>query len=217
MNRFEEISNSEDLEDGEIFDSTPSVKDTRPSITPSVTAKECKYYLRGQCRHGYAGNVVVNGKVKCDFLHPPLCKSFLANGEGEKGCKGDCGFKHPVLCKESKDNRKCSKMKEGSKRCHKGYHLRGTSRIVSNPNEKEVDSGKSEKSNSKKRRYETSNSYKDESDEDGDDAKKMEDFLSGIVTLQIKKALQALTMEKEPQGRMKKRKTGRELLLELLN
>ena len=45
----------------------------------------------------------------------------------------------------------------------------------------------------------------------------MEDFLSGIVTLQIKKALQALVMEKEPQGRMGRKKTRREILLDLLN
>ena len=62
-----------------------------------INTKECRYYLRGVCRHGYSGNLEVNGKEKCEFFHPPLCKVFLANGDGERGCKDDCNLKHPTL------------------------------------------------------------------------------------------------------------------------
>ena len=51
---------------------------------------------------------------------------------------------------------------------------------------------------------------------ESENMRKMEDFLSGIVSLQIKKALQALVRGKEVQGRQEMR-TGKEMLMELLN
>ena len=101
-------------------------------------------------------------------------------------------------------------MKEGSKRCHRGYHLRGTS-IKVNIEGKDM----SEKLEGRKKKS-SDKLEKLEEPPGNDNIRKMEDFLSGIVTLQIKKALQALVRGKEVQGRQEK-KTGMEMLMDLLN
>ena len=88
-------------------------------------SKNCEYFLKGCCRHGFKGKTPRGNNKECRFIHPTICKPYI--NQGNEGCnKGKkCDQVHPTLCKHSRDTRKCPNMKEG-KRCREGYHLLNT-------------------------------------------------------------------------------------------
>ena len=47
--------------------------------------KDCSFFLRGNCRHGFLGKKEIDGK-KCSFNHLMLCKKFLDNGTNSYHC-----------------------------------------------------------------------------------------------------------------------------------
>ena len=98
-----------------------------PTTPPLVSAKMCKHFLKGTCRHGFSGKVERDNIKECKYSHPKLCKKFLDHGTSKYGCslgKG-CEFVHPKLCKESMESKICTSTERG-KRCVNGYHIKGT-------------------------------------------------------------------------------------------
>ena len=75
----------------------------------------CRYYLRGNCKHGRKG-------AKCPFKHPPLCLKFVANADMSGGCKkgSQCKYVHPRICWSYKTNKLCTRNK-----CN-FYHIKGS-------------------------------------------------------------------------------------------
>ena len=57
----------------------------------------CRYYRRGNCRHGPLGK-------DCKYRHPKPCRKLLNHGiKGENGCRlgGRCTMFHPRMCNNS--------------------------------------------------------------------------------------------------------------------
>ena len=99
--------------------------------TKGDTKEKCRYFLKGQCRHGFSGKLERDGKTECLFLHPPVCKKYM--DQGPKGCsKGTgCDYTHVTVCPESLEKKTCGNSQEG-KRCKSGYHLKGTKSVKLN-------------------------------------------------------------------------------------
>ena len=80
-------------------------------------------------KFGFTGKGSGTPKVPCPYIHPKLCKKFVANGTGDRGCTlgPKCPEPHPKMCHESLASRTCKMLCDGG-RCTKGYHLHGTSK-----------------------------------------------------------------------------------------
>lgn len=83
-------------------------KNKKSSKETSVETKKptCRFYSRGNCRHGTSGHT--NGE--CSYDHPKPCRKLLANGNrGPKGCQlgRQCKFFHPRMCHDSLKHRIC--------------------------------------------------------------------------------------------------------------
>ena len=87
----------------------PDDKEKEEFREPPAAAKinnknNCRYYMKGRCKHGIKGNA-------CKFLHPKPCTKLLRHGYRSKyGCsKGkDCEFFHPKMCPTSLTKGECS-------------------------------------------------------------------------------------------------------------
>ena len=95
-------------------------EDTKVDSNGMPTEKQerkCKFYLRGNCKHGKKG-------AKCAYQHPALCIKFTTKGDLKGGCKkgADCKYYHPNLCWSFKSGKVCYKSK-----CN-FYHVKGTVR-----------------------------------------------------------------------------------------
>ena len=102
---------------------SPDLQDIKPGKT------NCKHFLNGNCKFGYTGKGSGTPKVPCPYIHPKLCKKFVTNGTGDRGCTlgPKCPEPHPKMCHESLASRTCKMLCDGG-RCTKGYHLHGTSK-----------------------------------------------------------------------------------------
>lgn len=84
-------------------------KQTKSKKSPkknTETKTICRFYSRGNCRHGTSGHT--NGE--CSYDHPKPCRKLLANGNrGPKGCQlgRECKFFHPRMCHDSLKHRMC--------------------------------------------------------------------------------------------------------------
>ena len=56
---------------------SPDLQDIKPGKT------NCKHFLNGNCKFGYTGKGSGTPKVPCPYIHPKLCKKFMANGTGD--------------------------------------------------------------------------------------------------------------------------------------
>ena len=74
----------------------------------------CKFHKRQGCRR----------QQQCRYLHPPICKLFMKNGNEVNGCRNPrtCSYTHPVICKDSWYKGECYN------RSCSFYHLIGTNR-----------------------------------------------------------------------------------------
>ena len=154
---------------------------------------DCRFFLRGACKHGFTGKKVIDGQT-CGWNHPKTCRKFLANGTGKGGCNlgENCDYIHPKICPHSLKERTCPNLNSGSK-CFKGFHRRGTK-----PEEKVDDKPKMDKENKDKKKKKTKSKPKKRSDEgDGDDdedldtsglnSSDMDDIKSFLVLVKGKK------------------------------
>ena len=100
------------------------LKENTKEVKKQDKAKVCFHFLRGVCRHGFRGVTPADGKSKCSYDHPKLCKRILNHGVGKGGCsKGkECPDIHPKMCPKSVNSGKCP----SKGRCNMGYHVRGT-------------------------------------------------------------------------------------------
>ena len=104
-------------------DDTPKQDDTQNKGNGRKTNHPnlCKFYAKGECRHGISGN-------GCKKAHPKPCRKLIRHGPKSKsnpdGCPGlpTCTKWHPTLCKTSIKRRECQY--EGCK----FYHIAGTKR-----------------------------------------------------------------------------------------
>jgi hypothetical protein len=86
----------------------------------SSEKKVCRYYRKGNCKHGASGR-------KCSYDHPKPCLKFLRHGMNmDKGCRmrGKCGGFHPWMCKSSLVRGVCT-----DENC-KLPHVKGTKKSV---------------------------------------------------------------------------------------
>lgn len=83
-----------------------STKSKKPTDKTPDKKPTCRFYRKGNCRHGTSGHT--NGD--CAYDHPKPCKKLLANGNrGPKGCQAgkECKFFHPRMCQDSLKHRIC--------------------------------------------------------------------------------------------------------------
>ena len=92
--------------------------------------KDCEFFLKGLCRHGYKGNLPKGDKKECEYNHPILCKFYINFGKCKFG--EECRKRHPTMCSESMKNKLCPNILNGE-RCRKGWHLKGTVPDYSKP------------------------------------------------------------------------------------
>ena len=105
----------------------PPLVDVRPkgkaTKVPGADTKKkeiCRFYNRGHCTK----------KKDCRFDHPAVCQKFHNFGSlssNPKGCNGKCNAFHPNACRSSLRNKTCS-----WDEC-RFYHLKGTKRTNSAP------------------------------------------------------------------------------------
>ena len=114
----------------------------------------CKYFLRGQCRHGLTGKNKSGDIPVCPWKHPQVCRNLLDNGHGPRGCKDEnsCGKTHPKMCKFSLKNGICPKVRPRT-RCPLGYHVRGTTQGESDLGDERGDKNGESGENSRKESY----------------------------------------------------------------
>ena len=111
------------------------------------TKKDCSFFLKGNCCHGFLGKKKIEGK-SCPFNHPMLCKKYLNNGTKKGGCnKRDCENVHPRMCEDSLKKGRCQNVGRGV-RCPKGYHTKmieesGENRIPEARNDRSMSSNNS--------------------------------------------------------------------------
>ena len=156
--------------------------------------KDCSFFLKGLCRHGFKGTKPHGGKNECSFNHPMLCRAYINYGTCNKG--NECDKKHPELCKNSKDTKKCPNIKNGG-RCRQGYHIKDTVPDYGIPEERgPVPNG----SNGSKNGEMNSN---------------IEDFLSNVVRREMGIIWREM-MTPKPNLPQMKEQTGRDYLWALL-
>ena len=139
----------------------------------------------------------------------------MDHGNTPSGCsKGkDCEKAHVTLCLESLEHKVCSSSIEG-KRCHYGYHLKGTKVIGKQGEAPSEGSGGKPKSNSKASKK-TTHEIETVEEEDGSDSTKevMKSFFISVVNL-----VSGLTAgKKKAREKKKKQDQNKELLKSLAN
>ena len=111
--------------------------------------KVCPLYKQGICPFGRSGR-------ECSKQHPPHCRRWTSNGNGEWGCRwGDeCWFFHPDICEHSEKLKKCLDLD-----CPK-IHLKGTQRYEQRFNEEDFNQYPRFTSNYNRRMHDNSNNYR---------------------------------------------------------
>ena len=98
----------------------------------------CKYFLKGQCRHGLTGKTPRGEVQQCPWKHTRVCMKFLNYGNTERGCSdNNCRFTHPTMCEQSLKFGTCDMFGTG-KKCTKGYHRKGTKPTRNEENKKDI-------------------------------------------------------------------------------
>ena len=85
----------------------------------------CSFYRRGACNHGISGK-------GCSRAHPKMCQKLMTFGDkGSRGCRkgSNCDKFHPKMCPSSILHRECL-----TDSCTL-YHVKGTRRSNSRPND----------------------------------------------------------------------------------
>ena len=109
-------SKNENKNEDDPIEKDESGKDTLPEVLDQCSnVPDCKFYLRGTCKHGKKGSA-------CSYKHPALCFKFTTKGDLKGGCnKGkDCKYAHPKLCWSLKSGKVCNRHE-----CN-FYHVKGT-------------------------------------------------------------------------------------------
>ena len=104
---------------------------TQIALMKMMTKDVCRYFMNGNCRHGFHGKTPKGDRSKCRFFHPKVCDKWMNHGKKDGGCNGKCDKTHPRMCHNSLENGRCENVGKG-KRCNLGYHVRRTRTVSIN-------------------------------------------------------------------------------------